>query len=62
MGTLFRPADPEDLAARLGALLRDADLARLGERARERVVRRWSLERLARRHQEIYRTLLNESR
>lgn len=62
VGTLFRPADPEDLAARLGALLRDADLARLGQRARERVVQRWSLERLARRHQEIYRTLLNESR
>jgi len=62
VGTLFRPADPEDLAARLAALLRDADLAKLGRRARDRVVQRWSLERLARRHQEIYRTLLNESR
>ena len=62
VGTLFRPADPEDLASRLGALLRDADLAQMGRRARERVVQRWSLERLARRHQEIYRTLLNESR
>jgi glycosyltransferase involved in cell wall biosynthesis len=60
VGTLFRPADPADLAARLVALLRRDDLAERGALARARVVERWSLERLARRHQEIYRTLLRE--
>jgi glycosyltransferase involved in cell wall biosynthesis len=55
VGTLFQPADPESLAHAVVRLLRDADLPALGARARERVVRQWSLERLARRHQEIYR-------
>jgi glycosyltransferase involved in cell wall biosynthesis len=62
VGTLFRPADPTDLASRVVALLDRADLPAVGERARRRVVERWSLERLARRHVEIYETLLNESR
>lgn len=58
VGTLFRPADPEHLAARVAALLSRPDLAALGARARERVVQHWSLERLARRHVEIYQELL----
>ena len=62
VGTLFPPADPAALAERLVALLRRPDLAEHGRRARERVVRQWSLERLARRHREIYRTLLTEKR
>jgi glycosyltransferase involved in cell wall biosynthesis len=61
-GTLFRPADPEDLATRVVALLRRPDLAAAGEEGRRRVVEHWSLERLARRHLEIYRTLLSEKR
>lgn len=60
VGTLFRPADPEDLAGRLVALLRREDLREAGARARERVRSRWSLERLVRRHEEIYRELLEE--
>jgi glycosyltransferase involved in cell wall biosynthesis len=60
VGTLFRAADPDDLAARLAALLARPDLDAAGARARERVVAHWSLERLARRHQEIYRTLVQE--
>jgi glycosyltransferase involved in cell wall biosynthesis len=60
VGALFRPADPADLAAALVALLARDDLAERGARARARVVERWSLERLARRHREIYRILLDE--
>jgi glycosyltransferase involved in cell wall biosynthesis len=61
-GTLFHPADPEDLAARVVALLRRPELAAAGEEGRRRVVEHWSLERLARRHLEIYRNLLSEKR
>ncbi|HET9986407.1 MAG TPA: glycosyltransferase family 4 protein [Longimicrobiales bacterium] len=62
VGTLFEPANPESLAERVVALLRRGDLREAGARARERVVGRWSLGRLARRHEEIYRTLLSEKR
>lgn len=62
VGTLFRPADPEDMAQRVSALLRRSDRQQLGQRARERVVKHWSLERLARRHAEIYAELLHGAR
>lgn len=54
VGTLFEPADPEDLAARVLGLLARSDLARAGAEARRRVVEHWSIARLARRHLEIY--------
>ena len=60
VGTLFEPANPQDLATRVIALLRRPDLRAHGTHGRERVQRSWSLERLARRHQEIYRMLLQE--
>ena len=60
VGTLFEPANPESLADRLVALLQSDDLHVRGERARERVVANWSVRRLAERHREIYRTLLDE--
>jgi glycosyltransferase involved in cell wall biosynthesis len=60
VGTLFEPANPEDLANKVVALLQRPDLQAHGERARERVVKSWSNERLARRHIEIYQTLLKE--
>ena len=60
VGALFEPADPPSLANAVVALLRRNDLAVLGRHARERVVKNWSLERLARRHQEIYRTVISE--
>ncbi|MEX0893119.1 MAG: glycosyltransferase family 4 protein [Gemmatimonadota bacterium] len=60
VGALCEPADPAALAAAVGALLARSDLAALGAAARARVVAHWSLERLARRHREIYRTLLAE--
>ena len=62
VGTLFEPADPADLAARLVTLLRRDDLAARGARARERVVASWSVARLARRHREIYGILMEEAR
>lgn len=62
VGTLFQPADPADLAARLVALLQRSDLAGAGARARQRVVESWSVARLARRHREIYRILMEEAR
>jgi glycosyltransferase involved in cell wall biosynthesis len=61
-GTLFRAGDPEDLAARVVALLQRPDLAEAGKRARARVVEHWSLERLARRHLDIYQELLEKKR
>ncbi len=59
VGTLFRPADPQDLADRVIALLTASDRAERGVRARERVVAHWSNERLAQRHVEIYQELLS---
>ena len=58
VGTLFEPANPESLAVALVALLLRAELQTTGEAARARVVSRWSSERLARHHVEIYQTLL----
>lgn len=60
VGTLFEPADPASLARAVTTLLRRPDLPEVGARARQRVMTHWSLERLARRHQEIYRQLLRE--
>ena len=60
-GTLFNPADPADLADKVVKLL-SRDLRSIGANGRKRVVDSWSLERLARRHVEIYETLLKEKR
>jgi glycosyltransferase involved in cell wall biosynthesis len=60
VGALFEPADPADLARTLLELLQRADLSTLGRHARARVVSHWSLERLARRHVQIYETLMAE--
>ncbi len=59
VGALFRPADPEELADTVIRLLNVEDLQTRGTRARERVVDRWSNDRLAERHLEIYRQLLD---
>lgn len=58
VGGLFEPADPRSLADVVTALLASGRLSELGRRARERVVERWSNDRLAERHLEIYRGLL----
>lgn len=62
VGTLFEPADPASLATALVALLQRPDLDAVGRQARQRVVQSWSVARLARRHVEIYETLLRERR
>jgi glycosyltransferase involved in cell wall biosynthesis len=62
VGALFEPADPQSLADTVIGLLRREDRAEAGRRARERVVQSWSVARLARRHEEIYETLLRERR
>ncbi len=58
VGGLFPPGDPEALAETVLELLGDPELEEKGRRARERVVERWSNLRLAERHMEIYRGLL----
>lgn len=58
VGGLFEPADARSLAARVLALLASDRLDTMGSRARARVVERWSNDRLAERHLEIYRALL----
>ena len=62
VGGLFRPADPEDLARVVVALLERGDLTELGAEARRRVVARWSNARLADRHLEIYEDVIRRGR
>lgn len=62
VGHLVPPADPRALARGIVELLRRDDLARMGERARARVVARWSNARLVERHLEIYGALLEGRR
>ncbi len=59
VGALFAPADPADLARTVTRLLVEADLDAVGAEARRRVVERWSNDRLADRHLEIYRALVD---
>ena len=58
VGALFEPADAASLAAAVTWLLTEVDLDAMGRRARERVVARWSNDRLAERHLEIYEALV----
>lgn len=62
VGTLFEPADPAALADAVVALAREGKLAEKGQRARERVVERWSNDRLVDRHLQVYEALLRGSR
>lgn len=62
VGTLFEPADPEDLARRVTVLLRRDGLTEMGRVARQRVVDRWSNVRLAERHVEIYQKVIQDRR
>jgi glycosyltransferase involved in cell wall biosynthesis len=62
VGALFEPADPRGLADAVVTLLESGRLEELGRRGRRRVVERWSNDRLAERHLEIYRSLLEQRR
>lgn len=54
VGVLFPPAAPEALARAVVELLRSGRLREMGRRARARVSDRWSNERLADRHVQVY--------
>lgn len=58
VGGLFPVGSPEGMARTITRVLNDPDLRRKGERARERVVTRWSNQRLAERHLQIYEEVL----
>jgi len=62
VGALFEPADPQNLAGVVTALLHRGDLAELGQKGRERVVANWSNARLAAHHLEIYERLIRSRR
>lgn len=58
VGGLFEPGSPESLAQRVVDLLRSERLRMMGRKARERVVARWSNDRLVDRHVEVYEELV----
>jgi glycosyltransferase involved in cell wall biosynthesis len=60
VGRLFEAGNPEALARAVLQALEEGDLAALGALARKRVVERWSNDRLADRHLEIYEGLLRK--
>jgi len=60
VGGLFPSGDPSALAKTVLALLSDPQLPKLGARARKRVVRQWSNDRLVERHLEVYRSLVRQ--
>jgi len=62
VGGLAAPDDPAALARTVGDLLGSPDLRRRGEVARRRVIAHWSNRRLAERHLEIYRELVDRRR
>ena len=62
VGTLFEPADPDDLAHQVTALLKAPDLAERGRAARSRVVDHWSNERLVEHHEALYEALVQRNR
>lgn len=61
-GSLFRSADPEDLAEKVVALLsRPAEeLRRMGEEGRRRVTGSWSVGAFVDRHEALYRELMEK--
>jgi len=62
VGTLFEPADPASLAAAVVALIEGGRLREFGRTARERVVQRWSNDRLVERHVQIYEDVVARRR
>jgi len=58
VGALFEPASAESLASVVSALLRGGRFRDMGRRARQRVVERWSNERLANRHVDVYEAVV----
>ncbi|MFH1279708.1 MAG: glycosyltransferase family 4 protein [Candidatus Eisenbacteria bacterium] len=63
-GTLFRSADPADLAEKMIALLSrpGEELRRMGEEGRRRVTGSWSIEAFVDRHEAFFRELTEKRR
>jgi glycosyltransferase involved in cell wall biosynthesis len=62
VGGLFEPADPNALADKVASLLQSGRLKELGAEGRRRVVAGWSNARLADRHLEIYKEVIERRR
>lgn len=62
VGALFEPASPASLARTVVGLLQGGGLRDLGRTARRRVVDRWSNDRLAQRHVEVYEEVVARRR
>jgi glycosyltransferase involved in cell wall biosynthesis len=62
VGALFEPANPSSLARAVVRLLGSGRLAELGHAAREKVVARWTNERLVDRHVAIYQEVIARRR
>ena len=60
VGGLFEPGDPTSLARVVVDILQGGQLPALGSEARRRVVKRWSNDRLAERHLEVYEDLISQ--
>jgi sugar transferase (PEP-CTERM/EpsH1 system associated) len=58
-GLLVPPRDPERFAAALERIASSADRAKMGQNGRERVQRRFSIERMARAYHDLYDELLD---
>jgi glycosyltransferase involved in cell wall biosynthesis len=58
VGALFEPAAAASLASVVVALLQGGRFRDMGRRGRQRVVERWSNERLADRHVDVYEAVL----
>ncbi len=62
VGTLFEPANPADLAARVDALLASPDREQRGARSRARAIERASLSALVGVHENLYADLIARGR
>jgi glycosyltransferase involved in cell wall biosynthesis len=60
VGALVPPGDPVALAEAVAGVLADPRRSEKGRLARDRVVARWSNDRLVERHLEIYRELVEK--
>ena len=60
VGFLMEPGNPDDIAEKINAALKNVDLLKKkGEKARERVVKNWSANRLVKKHKKIFESIIN---
>ncbi len=58
VGFLFEPASPQAIASAIEKAMKCETKAKMGKLARERVVKNWSIAKVAQLHEEIYRRCL----